>query len=88
MFGDGCLELARHEAGVAGGIKQVIETGEQLVTSRVVEVQSTPDPAAERHEVGMPETLGQPAVASKDDAEQVVGVEFLARENAQLVEHG
>ena len=54
----------------------------------VVEDESAADARAERQELGRAQSLGEPRVAGEDDAEELLGIEVLAGEDAQLVEDG
>jgi hypothetical protein len=66
----------------------MVEASEELVARGVVEDEPATDAAAEGQELFLSEALGQAAVAGEDDAEQGARVEFLAGEEAELVEDG
>ena len=86
MLGEGGLELGGHHGGVAGGVEQVVEGGGQRIALGVVEVEAAADAAAEARQVRVLEALGKTMVAGEDDAEELLGVEALAGEDAELVE--
>jgi hypothetical protein len=60
----------------------------ELVARGVVEREAATDPRAEREELRRPKALGEARVAGEDDAEELLGVEVLAREDPELVEDG
>ena len=78
MIGECGLELGGHQAGIAGGFEEMIETSEQLVARGVVEHEPAPDAAAERQKLGCTQALDEARIAGEDDAEQLAGVELLA----------
>jgi hypothetical protein len=81
-------ELTGHERGIACGVEEMVEAGEQLVARGVVERESASDARAQREQLGRAHTLGESCVTRKDDAKELLGVEVFARENAQLAENG
>jgi hypothetical protein len=82
------LELVRHEGGVARGLEDVVEAGEELVVASITEDEASSDAAAEREQVGSAQALWETLVAGKDDAEELLGVEVFAGEDSDLVEDG
>lgn len=88
VLGDGGLQLGGHQPGVSRRFEQVVEAEEQLFARGVVEMQTAADAAAQGHEVGMTQPLGEPPVTDEDDAEERLGVELLAGQDAQLVQDG
>src|SRR5690606_37009505 len=51
MLGDGDLGIRRDQVGVAGGLQEVVQTGEHLVARRVLEEQTSTEAAANRLEI-------------------------------------
>ena len=88
VIGECVLELIGHERGVAGGEEEVVEAGEELVAIGVVEDEATANAAAEGEELRGAEALGEAEVAGEDDAEELLGVEVLAGEDAEFAEDG
>ena len=82
MIGERGLELGGHQAGIAGGVEEVVEAGEKLVALGVVENEAATDPATEREEIGAAKALDEASVAGEHDAEELTGIEGLAGEHA------
>ena len=87
VIDQGMAELWGHQAGVAGGGEQLVEAGEQLVAGRDAGGEPGADTAAERDQLLAPQLVEQAGVAGEDDAQQGLGVEAGAGEQAQLAQH-
>ena len=66
----------------------MVEASEQLVAGGVVEGESAADARAEGEKLWGAESFGQSRIAGEDDAEQLLAVEVLAGQDAQLAEDG
>ena len=82
VIGEGDAKLAGHERRVACGGDEMIEAREGLVARGVVEEETPPDARAEGQQLGIAEALGEACVACEDDAEELLGIEVFAGEDA------
>src|SRR5271155_5242208 len=65
------LELGGHQRGIASGLQQMLEGGEELVARGVVEHEAAAEARAEGEELGAAEALREPGVAHEHDTKEL-----------------
>jgi hypothetical protein len=88
VVSEGGLDLGGHQGRIAGGLEEVVETGEKLVARSVFQDETAADAAAEGQEVRGAQLVDEAMVAGEDDTEELVGIEVFTGEDTKLAEDG